>query len=67
MASFLYRCPITGSRVQGWVADNPTDDDSYEAVSCKACAGVHAVNPKTGKVLGGDDDLASVRRGPRAK
>lgn len=43
--------------VQGWVADDPAeyDDESYEAVTCPACARVHAVNPKTSKVLGEDD------------
>ncbi|HTV28347.1 MAG TPA: hypothetical protein VMF32_11245 [Xanthobacteraceae bacterium] len=32
------------------------DDDSYEAVTCLACRRVHLVNPKTGTVLGEDDD-----------
>ena len=32
MAPFLYRCPNTGQKVQGFVADDPTDgddDDTY--------------------------------------
>ena len=58
MATFLYRCPITGLNVQGWVADDPSerDEHSYEPVSCHACRRVHLVNPKTGKVLGTDDE-----------
>ena len=51
MGVFLYRCPNTGLRVQGWVADDPTerDDDDYEAVACVACTRTHLVNPKSGK------------------
>jgi hypothetical protein len=54
MPTFLYRCPNTGLRVQGWIADDPTKraGDSFEAVSCPACRRVHLVNPKSGKVLG---------------
>lgn len=55
MPTFLYRCPTTGLRVQGWISDDPTeqDDDSFETVTCPACGRTHLVNPKTGKVLGG--------------
>jgi hypothetical protein len=57
VAPFLYRCPNTGRRVQGWVADDPTeDDDAFQQVTCLACAQVHFVNPETGRVLGEDDD-----------
>ena len=41
MAAFIYRCPATGKKVQGWLADEPSSengDDVYEAV---ACAGLH--------------------------
>ena len=55
MATFLFRCPATGLNVQGWIADEPGDDEAYEPISCHACAVVHLVNPKTGKVLSGDD------------
>ena len=54
MAPFLYRCPNTGLNVQGFTADDPTD--SFEAVTCLACTRVHVVNPRTGKVLGADED-----------
>jgi hypothetical protein len=58
MPSFIYRCPPTGLNVQGWVADDPNEDEAetYEAVTCMACTRVHLVNPKTGKVLGADDE-----------
>jgi hypothetical protein len=57
MAGFVYRCPNTGLRVQGWVADDPgkRDDKRYEAVTCLVCARIHLVNPKAGKVLAKDD------------
>jgi hypothetical protein len=37
---FLCRCPNTGDNVQAWAAD----------------AQAHLMNPKTGKVLGSDDE-----------
>jgi len=61
MPTFLYRCPNTGLRVQGWIATDPKgrDEDSFEAVNCPVCASVHLVNPQTGKVLGADDALGA--------
>ncbi len=57
MALFLYRCPNTGLNVQGFTADDPTEEDTgYKIMSCTACARVHSVNPKTGKVLGTDGE-----------
>ena len=58
MPGFVFRCPITRLNVQGWVADDPTqrDEDCFDAVTCTACARMHLVNPRTGKVLGADDD-----------
>jgi hypothetical protein len=59
MPPFLYRCPNTGYRVQGFVADDTSDEGEryeYEAVTCLACQQVHLVNPTTGKVLGEDDE-----------
>jgi hypothetical protein len=54
MRSFFYRCPNTGLKVQGWVADDPTKDEAFEPVTCTACARVHLVDSKTGKVAGTD-------------
>jgi len=58
MATFLYCCPTSGLRVQGWIADDPMEDrvERFEAVTRLACTRVHIVNPKTGKLLGEDDE-----------
>ncbi len=58
MPTILYRCPLTGSRVQGWIAEDVTDgnESTYESVTCLACQRVHLVNPKTEKVLGDFDN-----------
>ncbi len=57
MATFLYRCPVTGYRVQGFVASEPNqnEDDVFWPVTCAVCAQVHLVNPKTGQTLGTKD------------
>jgi len=56
MRTFLYRCPISGFKVQGYSVEQTTDDaDTYEAVSCPACTQVHLVNPASGKVAGQDE------------
>jgi hypothetical protein len=53
---FLYRCPNTGFRVQGWVEDDDSGDgERYEGVICHSCGRLHLVNPKTGETAGGDD------------
>lgn len=57
MPPFLYRCPNTGQTVQAYTADDPDDDDlTFTQVTCFACAQTHLVNPKTGKVLGSEDE-----------
>jgi hypothetical protein len=56
MPPFLYRCPNTSLRVQGFVAEEVPDGDAYEAITCLACQRVHLVNPATGKVLGQEDE-----------
>ena len=57
MPPFLYRCPNTGYRVQGFVAEDVSEDpERYEAVTCLACQRVHLVNLATGKVLGAEDE-----------
>ena len=57
MESFVYRCPNTRQNVQGIIADAPGDkaDDGFQAIVCNACARLHWVNPKTGRVLGASD------------
>jgi hypothetical protein len=56
MPAFIYRCPVTGYNVQGHSTDTRLDDDAatYQAVTCTACARVHLVNSKTGKVAGAE-------------
>jgi hypothetical protein len=55
--TFSYRCPKTGHTVQGWSAEEVTDDENaYESVACLACTKLHMVNMKTGKVLGAEED-----------
>jgi hypothetical protein len=55
--TFLYRCPITGYKVQGFTADNPAEKNGhvYEALTCVVCKRIHLVDPKTGKVAGSGD------------
>jgi len=57
MATFVFRCPVTGFNVQGWSADDaPTDDgEFYETMMCLACTRTHLVNRSTGRVLGSED------------
>ena len=47
--NLIFICPITNQNVQHRV--EAISDHDYEAVSCLACAGLHFVNLKTGKVL----------------
>lgn len=56
MVAFLYRCPATGYDVQGYVADDASEDEvDFHPMICPACTRTHLVNPKTGKVLGAAD------------
>jgi hypothetical protein len=61
MAVFPYRVPEHGATSARLDADDPTgydrddDADTYQSLACLACASVHMINPKTGKVLGGAD------------
>ncbi len=63
MATLIYRCPTTGLNVQAWFADRASDDggETFEAVTCAACRQLHLVNPKTGRVVGGEDRLSEDR------
>jgi len=58
MATFVYRCPNTGLNIQGWVADDSSEDqtEQFEPVTCPMCTQVHMINLKTGKVLGAGDE-----------
>jgi hypothetical protein len=58
MGNFLFTCPSTNLNVQHCRDDDDEDvpDNEYEAVTCKACARLHLINRKTGKVLGQVDE-----------
>jgi hypothetical protein len=58
MVTFLYRCPNSGHRIQGYIATEAEsgEQDRYESVTCSFCQQVHFVNPATGKVLGQDQE-----------
>jgi hypothetical protein len=60
MGNFLFTCPSTNLNVQHWRDDDDEDvsDNEYEAVTCKACARLHLINLKTGKVLGQGGEAA---------
>jgi hypothetical protein len=53
MAKLIFRCIQTGMNVQVWLPDTASTDpaDSYEVVTCPACARIHLVNKITGKML----------------
>ena len=55
MPAFVCTCPLTKLDIQYWLDDSKKDDVSdteHEAVTCTACAKVHLINRKTGKLLG---------------
>jgi hypothetical protein len=44
MPLFLYRCPTTGHRVQGFASEDVVEDHHvYEPVTCLACRKIHHV------------------------
>jgi hypothetical protein len=51
MRNFLFRCPSTGMLVQGQVAASEGPSPEYVGMTCLACAAVHLVNPRTGKLV----------------
>jgi hypothetical protein len=53
MPLFMYRCPQTGYRVQGFSAEDTSEDRHvYEPVTCPVCHHqIHHVNPASGAVL----------------
>jgi hypothetical protein len=57
MAHFVFTCPATSMKVQHWLDDDPSaPEDAYEAIACKACARIHLLNRKTGKLLGQEEE-----------
>jgi hypothetical protein len=54
MRNLIFTCPVANQNVQHRI-ETPSDRD-YESVKCLACAGVHFINLKTGKVLRRDKE-----------
>jgi hypothetical protein len=55
MPTLIFRCPITGHNVQGWIAEDARPDPAqhlFVGLRCSACGQTHAVNPATTEVLG---------------
>ena len=56
---FLFRCPRTEQYVQGWLDDKEdAGENDYQPITCLACAGLHFINFRSGKLLGHEDRLA---------
>jgi hypothetical protein len=49
---------FSAQALQGWFADDGSENggETFQAVNCLACRQVHMINPKTGKVLGADEE-----------
>jgi hypothetical protein len=61
MTTFLYRCPTTRLKVQGWIADDPTEPEdrawTHVSIECLACRQTHLVDPSSGKVAGDEEGV----------
>ena len=57
MATTMVKCPFTEFNVQYRMDGNEdVPENEYEAVTCQACARLHLVNRKTGKLLGQEEE-----------
>ena len=56
MAASVFTCPSTRLKVQHWLDDEDAPETEYEAITCKACARLHLINRKTGRLLGQEDE-----------
>lgn len=64
MGNIVFRCPHTGMHVQHWMAEEVTGETPrgiYDTVICNACARIHFINRRTGKLLGETVDSRTVR------
>jgi hypothetical protein len=51
----LFICPETKLNIQHWLGNgDDVPENEYEGVECPACAKVHFINRKTGKLIGED-------------
>ena len=54
--AILFICPETKLNVQHWIGnEEDVQEDEYESVDCPACAKLHFVNRKTGKLMARED------------
>jgi len=51
VTEFIYRCPNTNLNVQGSDEKAEESETYYVAQSCPACAQIHIVSPRTGKLM----------------
>jgi hypothetical protein len=57
MAACLFTCPMTELKVQHWLDDDEDPpENEYEAITCKACARLHLINRRTGRLLGQENE-----------
>jgi hypothetical protein len=64
MGNIVFRCPHTGMHVQHWMAEEVTGETPrgiYDTVVCNACARIHFINRRTGKLLGDSVDSRTAR------
>ena len=54
MVPFVYRCPVTGYKVQGHAPKDQIagSDGEFVAVTCTICTRTHLVNLKTETIAG---------------
>jgi hypothetical protein len=57
MPALIFRCPLTGYNVQGFLAEapqaQPSADKVFVSLRCTACGQTHLVDPASREVLGG--------------
>jgi hypothetical protein len=52
MPHILFTCPTTSEQVQRWLEDGEDlTENEYELIICPACARLHFLNRKTGKLF----------------
>ena len=54
MNKLLFKCPATDMSVQHWLDDDDPSKpgDCYQSIVYQACARLHFINRKTGRLLG---------------
>ena len=60
MDKLLFTCPVTHMSVQHWLDDDDLSPpgERYQSIVCPACARLHFINRKTGRVLGQGEEQA---------